>query len=218
MVVELTRDPSRPASSLAPLEAVSQEIRRMASEPSFPFHRWMVPHHLEIVERLSIELCELHPEADRNFVGLLVWMHDFGNIVNYEKRHSTTQELGRDFLVNLGVDASLATRVIAAIEILDRKIPEELLSASIEIQIVSSADGASHMVGPFYLCFAQENPTMPIDELQRRQLAKLDKDWNLKIVLETVKAAFKARYEALALSFGRLPNRLLELGDNKSLN
>jgi hypothetical protein len=201
---------SIPTPSETPLEAVSREIRRMANEPSFPFHRWMVPHHLEIVERLSQELCELHPEADKNFVGLLVWMHDFGNIVNFEKRHSTTQELGKDFLVGLGVDAALATRVIAAIEILDRKIPEELLSASIEIQIVSSADGASHMVGPFYLCYAQENPSMPVEELQKRQLAKLDKDWNLKIVLESVKTAFQPRYEALALSFGRVPNRLLE--------
>jgi hypothetical protein len=42
-----------------------------AQNPAFLHHLWYVHYHLEIVERLALELCDLYPSADRNLARLL---------------------------------------------------------------------------------------------------------------------------------------------------
>lgn len=48
---------------------------------SFIHHEWFVEHHLQIVESLANELCDLYPNADRHIVFAMVWLHDFCKIL-----------------------------------------------------------------------------------------------------------------------------------------
>jgi hypothetical protein len=84
-----------------------------------------------------------------------------------------------------------------------------LATAPIEIQIVSSSDAASHLVGPFITLYWHENPSMTIAELQAENAKKLTIDWEKKITLPEVKAAFAQRYEYALEIAGVLPDRFL---------
>jgi alpha-L-fucosidase len=75
-------------------------------------------------------------------------MHDYGKIVDYDHQYEATLTKGKEKLIEFGFSTELTEKVIAYIKLFDAK--KNLLVAPIEIQIVSSADGASHFVGPFY--------------------------------------------------------------------
>jgi hypothetical protein len=181
-------------------DRVRDAISAMAQDAAFKHYKWYVKHHLLIVEEISLALCKIYPEADRNLVLLLVWVHDYGKITNQPSTASIVN--GERFLLDCGVNPDRAKQVINSIEIIDRKDIQELTAAAIEIQIVSSADGAAHMVGPFFSIYWWENSDLSIEELQSRNLRKLKTDWERKIVLPTVKRAFASKYHDLLANFG----------------
>jgi hypothetical protein len=182
------------------IDRVRSQITEMAQDSAFKHHKWYVQHHLVIVEQISLALCDIYPNADREVVLLLVWMHDYGKIT----RQSTTEASvnGTSFLVDHGVRPALAQSIINSIETIDRKDVNELMAATIEIQILSSADGAAHMVGPFFSIYWWENSDRSIEELQSSNRKKLQTDWERKIVLPEVKRAFASRYHDLRGNFG----------------
>jgi hypothetical protein len=182
------------------LDRVRDAISALAQDAAFKHHKWYVKHHLLVVEEISLALCKIHPEADRDLVFLLVWMHDYGKITNQSSTASIIN--GERFLIDRGVNRDQAKQVINSIAIIDRKDIQELTAAAIEIQIVSSADGAAHMVGPFFSIYWWENSDVSIAELQSRNLRKLKTDWERKIVLPAVKRAFASKYHDLLANFG----------------
>ncbi|AFZ03256.1 HD domain-containing protein [Calothrix sp. PCC 6303] len=184
------------------IDRVRSEIVKMAQDPHFIHHKWYVKHHLKIVEQISLELCQIYQDADQDLVLLLVWMHDYGKITNQSATKSKVT--GESFLIDEGVGIELAQQVMNNIEVIDRKDISELKSATDEIKIVSSADGASHMVGSFFSIYWWENSHLSIEELQARNLQKLQTDWEKKIVLPEVKQAFATHYQFLLSNF-RLP-------------
>jgi hypothetical protein len=186
-------------NKLQVIERVRIKIVEMAEEPLFIHHQWYVKHHLQIVEKISLELCQIYQDADKDLVLLLVWMHDYGKITNQSPTQSKI--MGEKFLIDEGVDLELAQQVMNSIEVIDRKDANELKAAIDEIKIVSSADGASHMVGSFFSIYWWENSTLSIEELQSRNLKKLKTDWENKIVLPEVKQAFATRYQCLLANF-----------------
>ena len=96
-----------------------------------------------------------------------------------------------------------------AIDLNTYNAKENLQVASIEIQIVSSSDAASHSVGPFVCLYWYENPTLSVDELMAANIRKISVDWEKKITLPEVKEAF-AKYRAFNLQVaGQLPEKYL---------
>jgi hypothetical protein len=182
------------------IDRVRSKITEMAQDAAFKHHQWYVKHHLLIVEQICLELCNIYPDADRNIVLLLVWMHDYGKIT--QQSPAAARGNGIKFLVDCGVSPDLAQTIINSIEIIDRKDVNELMTATIEIQILSSADGAAHMVGPFFSIYWWENSDRTIEELQASNWKKLQTDWERKIVLPEVKRAFASRYHDLLGNFG----------------
>lgn len=99
--------------------------------------------------------------------------------------------------------------MIEYVEMLDKKMEVDLHGTAIEVRIVSSADGASHHVGPFMAIYWRENPTLSTPELMKRNIAKTMKDWDRKMVLPEVRAAFEWRHKAVLENSGQLPGRFL---------
>jgi hypothetical protein len=145
------------------------------------FHR----HHLRIAQAGGKALTPLH---------------DYGKIMQQSATEASVN--GTRFLVDHGVHPELTQSIINRIETIDRKDVNELMAATIEIQILSSADGAAHMVGPCFSIYWWENSDRSIEALQSSNRKKLQTDWERKIVLPEVKQAFASRYHDLRGNFG----------------
>lgn len=181
-----------------------------ASNPSFRHHQWYVRYHLEIVERIAAELARDHPEADPDLVRVLVWLHDYGKTLDTRNEHEATLCAGREELLTAGFDPVFADQAVAYVELLDQKADIDLTGAPIEVRIVSTADGCSHLVGPFFHLWWQENADRPFEQLMADNRHKLHQDWTRKIVLPEARAAFEPRYRLLQEQFGALPDRFLD--------
>jgi hypothetical protein len=173
-------------------------------------HRdWFVQYHLEIVEKIALELCEKYPAADKEFVRLMVWLHDYGKIFDFPNQYAVTLTAGKAKLLELGFSEEIAQRAVDYIEVLDKKEGLASEATPLEIKIVSSADGCSHLVGPFFYLWWYENANKPYPELMEDNIRKLAKDWDKKIVLPEAIEAFKNRHDLLLEQTGKIPERLL---------
>lgn len=191
------------------IEAWKEHVREVSSDPSFVHHEWFVRWHLEIVERIALELCEKYPAADRELVEVMVWLHDYGKALDFKNQYEVTLSSGRAKLTEMGFTRDFIERAVSGIETMDKKMEIDLSKASLEVQIVASADGCSHMVGPFLSLYWREHPELSTEELMAANRAKLEKDWNRKITLPEAQAAFKHRYEHLTRQFNCPPDRYL---------
>ncbi len=194
------------------IAAFKQHVRAEATNPNFVHHKWFVQWHLEIVERIAKELLEAYPRADPDLVEVMVWLHDYGKILDFANEYTKTLEAGPLKLVELGFDSSFAQKATDYIEILDSKT--DIDKAPIEVQIVSSADGCSHMVGPFMFTIWHEGtdktfPGKTMEELMAMNKAKSEKDWNKKVTLPEARAAFEKRHQHLLEIAGDLPEKFL---------
>lgn len=182
-----------------------------ARDPGFVHHRWYVPYHLAIVERIAAEACDHYPEADRALVRTLVWLHDYGKIVDGAHEHDATLGAGRRRLLADGFPEPFVARAITCAARIDSR--EDLAGAPIEVQILSSADGAAHLVGPFFALWWYEHPGEPVERLLAENRRKALFDWGEKIVLPEIRAAFAARHRFLLEQCGDFPPAFLE-GDD----
>jgi HD domain-containing protein len=191
-----------------------QHVTEASGSPKFVHHKWFVKWHLEIVDRLAKELLEFYPHADKELVEVLVWLHDYGKILNnYDDQYEQTKKAGRQKLAAIGFPPEFVDKAVQYADILDQKMEVDLRQAPIEVQIVSTADGCSHMTGPFMKIF-WHFPTektfegKTFEELMKLNIGKLDKSWNRKmIVLPEARKAFEARYKLLKEQSGVLPER-----------
>jgi hypothetical protein len=192
------------------LEQFKAHVTEASSNPTFIHHDWFVELHLNFVEKISFELCDIYKEADRDIVMALVWVHDYGKILNKEKEHDEEMfQKGRDKLLEIGLAADFVNKVIDYLSILEKKMEIDLHEAPIEVRIVSSADAASHLVGPFWSIYFKENGNKTIAELMESNRKKLKKDWERKVVLPEIKTAFKARHDFVWEQSGNFPDRFL---------
>ncbi|MFD3930031.1 hypothetical protein [Streptomyces sp. NPDC058614] len=208
--IEMTQGlPDVPSCRHGLIKEFKAHVVALASRPDFVHHSWYVEYHLQIVERISGELATSYPQADRDVIDVLVWLHDYGKLIDREREHERTLTEGPRVLINIGFDQQFTDQVIACARELDMNRTMDLRTARIEVQIVSSADGCAHLIGPFFPIWLWENSTHSLRELMADNLRKLEKDWNRKIVLPEARAAFEGRYRLLREQNGDIPSRLV---------
>jgi hypothetical protein len=191
------------------IQKFKKHVVELSRKPGFVHHKWFVEYHLEIVEKIAMELCDIYQAADRDLVLTAVWLHDYGKLINFEKRRETTQTEGRKKLLEIGFPEDFVQKSLQLVELMDKSSDVDLGQASLETKIVSSADGASHFVGPFYLLWWNEQPRIEPEELLRDDIRKTNKDWDRKIVLPEVKKSFRARYNHFLEERGKFPEKYL---------
>jgi hypothetical protein len=189
------------------IERFRRTVIEAAALPRFVHHRWYVDYHLVIVERIALELCASYPEADQVLVRLLVWLHDYGKILDRADERRTTLTRGRQALLDSGLPPTIVERALQGYE--RHEDYDALAAAPIEVRIVSSADAAAHLVGPFYALWWYENPDRPIESLMDDNRRKALFDWEKKMVLPEARAAFAARHCALLERCGDFPAAFL---------
>lgn len=193
------------------LERFKKHVIEESKNPNFIHSEWFIDFHLKFVEKISFELCDIYTDADRDIVMALVWIHDYAKILNKEMEHDEKMfEIGRAKLIEIGLEKSIVDKLIDYLVIFEKKMEIDLREAPIEIQIVSSADAASHLIGPFWSIYFKENNKKTILELLEENRNKLKKDWDRKVVLPEIKKAFKERHELVWEQSGNFPDKFLK--------
>lgn len=192
------------------VETFKQAVIESSNNPSFIHHPWFVTYHLEIVDRLASELMKFYPAANPEMVKVLVWLHDYGKTISFENQYELTLTEGKAKLLQLGFDPQFVDTVINYMSIMDKKLEIDIKQAPIEVQIVSSADGCSHFVGPFMSIWWQENADKSVEDLMLGTIKKAEKDWNRKIVLPEARKAFESHYKLVLQQSGVLPERFIK--------
>lgn len=190
------------------IQKLKNIIIEKSKDKSFLHNDWFVDYHLSIVEKIALELCGIYKEADKNLVLVLVWIHDYGKILDMKNQHDLNYK-SKELLVGIGFDEDFIEKAMDYLDLMERKMEIDLKQAPIEVKIVSSADGASHFVGPFMHIYWKEYNNKNIAELLDDNIKKINKDWDNKIVLPEIKEKFLDRYLILKEQSGTLPEKFL---------
>lgn len=186
------------------IDSLKEKVSILSQDERFLHHKWYLKYHLELVEKIALELYERYSGANRDLLLGLIWIHDYGKIIGVKDEREVLEE-SRSFMIEIGFEEEYLNRVIELLEIFESKMIMDLSEAPIEVKIVSTADAVSHMYGPFYQMYCYENPEMLVEELMGSNMRKLEKDWSRKIAFPEVKELLQDRYQFLRESFGEIP-------------
>jgi len=175
----------------------------------FEYREWFIPDHLLIVERIAMELCDIYKEADRDVVFALVWFHDFGKPIDAKNERVITKEKGIEVMLEIGFTEEFVNKVYDSWVRMEMKNEIDISKEAIEVQIVSTADGASHFVGKFHSTYFMDDKQETVKNLEKRISDKIKQDWDRKIVIPEVKKAFKDRYLRSLEILGEYPDKFI---------
>jgi len=190
------------------LDNLKHAVTEQAANKEFVHHKWFVKYHLDIVEKIATELCDKYTDADVFKVMVLAWLHDYEKIIDFDDQYNAELQATKDLMRELGFETTFIEQM--AIDLNTYNAKDNLSSASIEIQIVSSSDAASHSVGPFMCLYWYENPTFSVDELMAANVRKISVDWGEKITLPEVKKAFSGYRDFNLQVAGQLLEKYLD--------
>jgi len=186
-----------------------------ASDPRFIHHQWFVKYHLNLVEQIALEACKHYQNADRDLVKTLVWIHDYGKIKGVKDDLPKILFITEKLMLDIGFPQDFTQKAIDYLRIFESKMEMDLHTAPLEVQITSSADGASHLVGPFYYLWWLENPTRNFEDLMADNQKKAQKDWTKKVVLPEITQAFADRHKFIMENSGLIPESFLHYQQDK---
>lgn len=192
------------------LDEFKSHVIELSQNPSFIHCQWFVSYHLNIVEQIALELCDVYPEADRDIVFLLVWLHDYGKIIDFDSQYQTTLTAWKEKLTEIGFPYEVVKKAIWYVEIMDKKESIDISKTAIEIQIISSADWCSHLVWPFFKFWWYENSNKDVETLVEDNLYKITKDWNKKVVLPEAREAFQNRHSLALERHWHFPDKFIK--------
>src|SRR5580704_15099956 len=93
------------------IQAFIAHVTELSANPNFFHHKWFVTWHLQVVERLALELTDHYPDADRDLVQVMAWLHDYAKIIDFDNERSRKRlDVGRDELIRLGFEPAFANR------------------------------------------------------------------------------------------------------------
>lgn len=184
-------------------------VKTLVQKESFNHHKWYVKYHLEIVEQIAFELCEIYKNASKEEVEVLVWMHDFWKFIDFNNQYFQ-YELWEKKMIELWFSQKFAKKITEYIMLIDWKNNLWDENIPIEVKIVSSSDWASHMIWPFHHFYWYENTCLDFETLLKHNLEKLESDWNKKIVLPELKEKFLDKYLFMKEQFWVFPNNFLK--------
>jgi hypothetical protein len=189
------------------IKRLKDHVVNVSSDEDFVHHKWFIKYHLEIVHAISMELSEIYDKSDPELIEVMVWLHDYGKILDYNNQEEMLFKEGRKLLENLEFNDEFINKVMGYLQLFEKKMEVDLSNSPIEVKIVSSADAASHFFGPFFFLWWYENPEKDFEDLMKDNMAKAEKDWYRKIVLPEVKTLIKDRYKYLLEQAGNLPDK-----------
>ena len=159
-------------------------------------HEWFVDEHVLVVEKLALELCKHYPEANKDAVLLSVWFHDIGRIHGISKDHDV---YGADYAKEYLSKKSFSTSLIDIIYQACRSHRcKDVLPQSIEAKIIATSDALSHFHNGFYLriLYSKSRRGKDFQEIRKKILKKIDRDYKVKISLPIAKEATEPFYRA----------------------
>ena len=174
---------------------IMERIKEGIGNKKFIHNEWYLQHHIEVVLSLSKEFSKHENVEFTPTMELLVWMHDYGKIFGCNKDYNNYLS----FLLKNGIDNKVSKKIVERISEIDSK--HNLYNAGIEVQIISSADGVSHLITPFYMFYWRENGNLSIEEILIENRKKLEVDWNIKITLTFAKEKYFSFYNSLRTQF-----------------
>lgn len=181
------------------IESLIGHVSDTCDTGDFEYREWFVPYHLRVVDDIAMRLCDSYPDVDRDLVRVLVWTHDYSKPLTHGKGEEKERliPMVRTALGGLGFEDAYIARVASLLALIESKDERDLAGMPIEVRIVSSADGASHFMSPFFYSYFHTGGGNSLAEVMDAVRKKAQRDWDRKIVLPEARDLVRERYEHL---------------------
>lgn len=166
---------------------------------------WFLEAHIYKVLQNTEWLCEKLPEADKDMVRALVWLHDiiyFTDISKIDAHAGLGAVKAREMMDAIGICGSEAEIIFEAIACHSCK--GDKLPASLEGKILATADAMAHFSPDFYLSLLIDGKQekCSVSEFKAYALQKLERDFNgKKIFFDFAREKIRASYEIMKKFF-----------------
>lgn len=169
---------------------------------------WFYEEHLLVVEKLATALCDLHPEANREAVMLMVWFHDVGRAHGHNADHDLYgADYARQLLSKQHIDQDLIELVALGCQ--THSCEDHGLPQSLEGKILATADAMSHFNEGFFLRllstwsreidsthYPELNRTVSFAQIKKKLYEKIERDLSVKIFFDEARLAVMPAYQA----------------------